>query len=146
MPDNLTPEQRSYCMSRIMGKDTGLEMRVRSALHRRGLRFRKHVKELPGRPDIVFTKARLVVFVDGDFWHGYRFPSWKHKLTNFWKKKISKNRERDIRNRRKLKNMGWRVIRLWQHEIEQDFNSCISRIEAAIKESEPKASLSRLIR
>ncbi|MBA7581430.1 Very short patch repair protein [subsurface metagenome] len=132
MPDNLTPEQRSYCMSRIKGKDTGLEVRVRSALHRKGLRFRKHVKELPGKPDVVFSKARVAVFVDGDFWHGYRFPSWKDKVSDFWKEKISKNRERDARNNRKLREMRWTVIRIWQHELEDKFNKCLSRISAAV--------------
>lgn len=117
MTDNLTPEQRSYCMSRIKGKDTGLEVQVRSALHIHGLRFRKHVKDLPGKPDIVFTKARLAVFIDGDFWHGYRFPSWENKVSDFWKKKISQNIERDARHHRKLRKMGWTVIRLWQHEL-----------------------------
>jgi DNA mismatch endonuclease (patch repair protein) len=132
MPDNLTPEQRSFCMSRIKGKDTGLEMRVRSALHRRGLRFRKHVKDLPGKPDVVFRKARVAVFVDGDFWHGYRFPSWEDKVSDFWKKKINKNRERDAANHRKLRQMEWTVIRLWQHEVEADFAACIDRILAAV--------------
>jgi len=135
MPDNLTPEQRSYCMSRIKGKDTGLEMRVRSELHRRGFRFRKHVKELPGKPDVVFTKAKVAVFIDGDFWHGYRFPSWEHKLSDFWKQKINKNRERDRRNHRKLKEMGWTVIRLWQHDLERDFQECIERIISAVNKS-----------
>lgn len=135
MPDNLTPEQRSYCMSRIKGKDTGLEMRVRSELHRRGFRFRKHVKELPGKPDVVFTKAKVAVFIDGDFWHGYRFPAWEHKVSDFWKQKINKNRERDIRNHRKLKEMGWTVIRLWQHDLERDFQECIERIRAAVNEA-----------
>jgi DNA mismatch endonuclease (patch repair protein) len=128
MPDNLTLEQRSYCMSRIKGKDTGLEMRVRSALYKQGLRFRKNVKELPGKPDIVFSKARVVVFVDGDFWHGYRFPLWQDKVSDFWKEKISKNRERDIKNHSILRQMGWTVIRLWQHEIQRDFEACIERI------------------
>lgn len=140
MPDNLTPEQRSYCMSRIKGKDTGLEVRVRSALHRRGLRFRKHVKELPGRPDIVFNKARVAVFVDGDFWHGYRFPSWEDKVSDFWKKKINKNRERDAANHRRLRQMEWTVIRLWQHEVEEDFDACIDRILAAVRGHEEKAN------
>lgn len=138
MPDNLTPEQRSFCMSRIKGKDTGLEMRVRSALHRRGLRFRKHVKDLPGRPDVVFRKARVAVFVDGDFWHGYRFPSWEDKVSDFWKKKINKNRERDAANHRKLRQMEWMVIRLWQHEVEEDFDACIDRILAAVRGREEK--------
>ncbi|HHW44996.1 MAG TPA: very short patch repair endonuclease [Desulfotomaculum sp.] len=133
MPDNLTPEQRSYCMSRIKGKDTGLEVRVRSELHKRGLRFRKHVKELPGKPDIVFSRARVVVFLDGDFWHGYEFSSWEHKVSDFWKKKISKNRERDIKNHQKLREMGWTVIRLWQHEVERDFDACIDRIVSVVR-------------
>ena len=138
MPDNLTPEQRSFCMSRIKGKDTGLEMRVRSALHRRGLRFRKHVKDLPGKPDVVFRKARVAVFVDGDFWHGYRFPSWEDKVSDFWKKKINKNRERDAANHRRLRQMEWTVIRLWQHEVEEDFDACIDRILAAVRGHEEK--------
>lgn len=138
MPDNLTPEQRSYCMSRIKGKDTGLENRVRSELHRRGLRFRKHVKELPGKPDIVFRKAKVAVFIDGDFWHGYRFPSWEHKVSDFWKNKISKNRERDARNHRRLRGMGWSVIRLWQHDIEKDFEACIARIISLSQEPQAR--------
>ena len=141
--DNLTPAQRSYCMSRIKGKDTGLEVRVRSALHRRGLRVRKHVKDLPGKPDIVFRKARIVVFMDGDFWHGYRFPSWEHKVSDFWKKKISGNRERDTVNHRKLRQMGWTVIRLWQHEVEQDFEVCINRIYATVQRQEVKNKINQ---
>lgn len=140
MPDNLTPEQRSYCMSRIKGTDTGLEVCVRSALHKRGLRFRKHAKELPGRPDIVFNRARIVVFIDGDFWHGYRFPSWEHKVSDFWKKKIYKNRERDKKTHKKLRRMGWTVIRLWQHAVKRDLPGCIEKIILVVKGTE---SLSR---
>ena len=136
MPDNLTPEQRSYCMSRIKGKDTGLETRVRSELHKRGFRFRKHLKELPGKPDVVFTKAKVAVFIDGDFWHGYRFPTWEHKVSDFWKTKISKNRERDAKNHRRLREMGWTVIRLWQHDLERDFEGSIGEIVSAL-EKEP---------
>lgn len=133
MPDNLTPEQRSYCMSRIKGKDTGLETRVRSELHKRGFRFRKHLKELPGKPDVVFTKAKVAVFIDGDFWHGYRFSTWEHKVSDFWKTKISKNRERDAKNHRRLRNMGWTVIRLWQHDLERDFEASIGKVVSALK-------------
>lgn len=133
MTDNLTNVQRSYCMSRVKGKDTGLEKLVRSELYRRGLRFRKHVKELPGKPDVVFSKAKVAVFIDGDFWHGYRYPLWENKLSDFWKEKIRKTRERDQRNFRKLRYMGWRVIRIWQHEIEQDLGKCIKRIEQCLK-------------
>lgn len=119
-------------MSRIKGKDTGLEVRVRSELHKRGFRFRKHVKELPGKPDVVFSKAKVAVFIDGDFWHGYRFPLWEHKVSDFWKQKIAKNRERDRRNHRMLRAMGWTVIRLWQHDLERDFERCIDKIATAV--------------
>lgn len=128
MADNLTRMQRSYCMSRIKGKDTGLELCVRSELHKRGLRFRKHVKELPGNPDIVFSKAKVAVFIDGDFWHGYRFPAWEHKVSDFWKTKINKNRERDRRNHRRLRSLGWKVVRVWQHEIEKGIERALDRI------------------
>ena len=78
--DRLTTEQRSALMSKIRSWDTGPEQALRSALHKRGLRFRKHLKSLRGRPDVVFMSARVAVFVDGHFWHGYRYPAWKHKL------------------------------------------------------------------
>jgi DNA mismatch endonuclease (patch repair protein) len=120
-------------MSRIKGKDTGLETRVRSELHKRGFRFRKHLKELPGKPDVVFTRAKVAVFIDGDFWHGYKFSTWEHKVSDFWKTKISKTRERDVKNHRLLQDMGWTVIRLWQHELERDFEGCIEKITAALK-------------
>ena len=134
MTDNLTPEQRSKCMSRVKNKDTDIEKMVRSELHKRGYRFRKHVKKLPGTPDIVFPKAKVAVFIDGDFWHGYRFPAWEHKVSDFWKKKIRKNRERDKKNFRKLRNMGWKVIRLWKHDVKNDLPGCISRITESITE------------
>lgn len=132
MPDTLTPSQRSYCMSRVKSKDTSLERLIRSELHSRGYRFKKHVKDLPGKPDVVFQTAKVAVFIDGDFWHGYRFPSWEHKLSNFWKEKIAKNRERDQRNFRRLRRMGWKVIRIWQHEVEKSMDECVNRITRVI--------------
>lgn len=94
----------------------------------RGYRFRKHVKGLPGKPDIVFVKARLVVFLDGDFWHGYRFPEWEKTLSKFWRDKIGETRKRDQRNFAKLRRMGWRVIRVWEHSIENDLDGVLDRI------------------
>lgn len=128
MVDNLTTVQRSYCMSKVRNRDTDLERLVRSELHRRGFRFRKHAKDLPGRPDIVFATSKVAVFIDGDFWHGYRFPQWREQMSPFWQEKIAKNRERDNKNFRRLRAMGWRVIRLWQHEVESGLNSCVARI------------------
>jgi DNA mismatch endonuclease, patch repair protein len=135
MVDNLSPQQRSECMSRVKSKDTGLEKLVRSELHRRGLRFRKHTKELPGKPDVVFARIKVAVFIDGDFWHGYRFSEMEHKLSDFWKEKIKTNIRRDHRNFRKLRKMGWRVIRVWQHQIKRDLDACVARIVKVVEES-----------
>lgn len=127
MTDNLSKRQRSYCMSRVKSKDTSIEISVRSELFKRGLRFRKHTA-LPGKPDIVFPSAKLAVFVDGDFWHGYRFPVWRHTLSKFWRDKISKNRDRDRRNFAKLRKMGWRVVRIWQHEVMHDLRATTDKV------------------
>lgn len=132
MPDNLQPFQRSYCMSRVRNRDTDLEREVRSTLHKRHLRFRKHRKDLPGKPDIVFPNAKVAVFIDGDFWHGYRYPAWKDKVSEFWQVKIEKNRKRDQDNFRKLRRMGWRPIRIWQHDIKRDLDACVERIVSAL--------------
>jgi DNA mismatch endonuclease (patch repair protein) len=133
MPDNLTPEQRHRSMSRVKNKDTDLERMVRSALHRRGLCFRKHPKDLPGSPDIVFSGAKVAVFVDGDFWHGYNFEELESHISPFWRRKISKNIQRDNKNLAELQGMGWTVIRVWQHEVKKDLESVVSKIIEAIK-------------
>jgi DNA mismatch endonuclease, patch repair protein len=133
MADNLTKEQRSYCMSRVRAKDTSPERTLRAELHRRGLRFRKHVKELPGKPDVVFRGKRVAVFVDGEFWHGYRYAEWRDSLSDAWRAKIESNRARDRRNHEALAQMGWSVIRVWQHEIEGDLDGCVSRVASAVR-------------
>lgn len=132
MPDNLNPEQRSYCMSRNKRRDTSTEVRVRKELRARGFRYRVDFPGLPGRPDIVFTRAKVAVFIDGDFWHGYRFSRWEHKLSPFWKRKIQKNRARDQRNFRKLRSMGWCVLRVWEHQVCADLAACVQRIVEAV--------------
>ena len=136
MRDKRTPEQRFSAMSNVKLKDGSLEVTIRSALHKRGYRFRKHVKTLPGSPDAVFPKEKIAVFIDGDFWHGYRLPAWEHKLTDFWKRKIRENRRRDQKNFGKLRRMGWHVIRIWQHEIKEDPEHCVERITSLLNASE----------
>ena len=131
-------------MSRVKSKDTSLEKRVRSQLHKRGFRFRKHVKALPGNPDIVFSRAKIAVFLDGDFWHGHRFGMWEHKVSEFWKSKITKTIERDVYNRKCLEDMGWKVIRLWEHEVEQNCADSIERIVSAIEQTLPRRDLGHL--
>jgi len=119
-------------MSRVKGRDTALEQLVRAELHRRGHRFRKHPPHLPGKPDIIFPSAKVAVFVDGDFWHGYRFPAWRDALPAFWQRKISETRQRDRRNFAKLRKMGWTVVRIWQHEVKADLGTCVTRIAVAV--------------
>jgi len=138
MRDNLTPEERSYCMSRVKNKNTDLEELVARHLKKYGLRFERNSKALPGTPDVVFDRAKLAVFIDGDFWHGYRYPRWRRVLSPFWKEKIAKNRTRDRKNFAKLRRMGWRVIRIWQHELDADADACIQRIaDSAGKRNSP---------
>ena len=132
MADNLTPKQRSYSMSQVRNKSTGLEIKVREALTSRGLTFRTNATDLPGKPDIVFDDARTTLFVDGDFWHGYRFSQWEHKLTEFWRVKIAKNRERDRKTHARLRRAGWRVVRIWQHQIEKDLEGRLRNLDSLL--------------
>lgn len=139
--DNLTPEQRSYAMSQVRSVDTKPERAVRSELHRRGLRFRKHVRALPGAPDVVFPRQRVAVFVEDDFWHGFRLPEWEQGLKPYWREKIRRNRRRDRRNFARLRKMGWTVIRIWEHDVRNDLAEVADRIEQAVRacdvETEP---------
>lgn len=119
MVDQLSKERRSWNMSRIRSKDTTPEKRVRSALHRAGYRFRLHIKNLPGSPDIVLPKYKTVVFVNGCFWH--RHPGCKYVYTpksriDFWEKKFQQNVERDQVKEHMLVEAGWRVLIVWECE------------------------------
>ncbi len=117
MTDVLTPAQRSYNMSRIRSAGTQPEMRVRRLLHGMGLRYRLHGKDLPGKPDLVFARAKAVLFVHGCFWHMHRCRYGKPApATNkdFWAQKRRSNADRDKRNRRALEAAGWRVFEVWE--------------------------------
>jgi DNA mismatch endonuclease (patch repair protein) len=116
--DTLTPKQRSAAMAAVTGKNTGPELVVRKLLYGLGYRYRLHVKDLPGRPDIVFRKRRCVVFVNGCFWHGHDCPRGSAPSSNveFWERKIGKNRERDSRVQHELRKDGWRMLTVWQCE------------------------------
>jgi DNA mismatch endonuclease, patch repair protein len=132
MVDNMTPEQRRMTMSHIKGRDTKLELLVRKELHKRGYRFRVNAGWLPGKPDVVFTKIKLAVFVDGDFWHGWKFDQWSEKLAPYWLDKIGGNIARDRRHIGRLRRDGWSVVRIWEHDVKKDLERCIERIEAKI--------------
>lgn len=117
--DIVTPEKRSQMMSGIRGKNTKPELAVRSVAHRLGLRFRLHVKDLPGRPDLVFPKHRTVVFVHGCFWHRHdcRLAAMPKTRTDFWLAKFSANVARDRRCRMELEVRGWKVLEIWECEV-----------------------------
>nr|WP_170115026.1 DNA mismatch endonuclease Vsr [Bifidobacterium callitrichidarum] len=111
---------RSYTMSHIRGKDTKIEVLVRSYLFRRGLRFRKNDKRYPGHPDVVLPKYRTIVFVNGCFWHMHEGCS-KHAMpksnVEFWQAKLLRNHERDLAQHAELETAGWRVIVVWECEL-----------------------------
>ncbi len=115
-------------MSRIRGKDTGPERALAAEMARLGLEWEEHAKDLPGTPDFVFRSEKIAVFVDGDFWHGWRFPAWKDKLSPKWEEKIERNRKRDRKNHRKLRRWGWTVVRFWEHDLSDDIEACGRRI------------------
>jgi DNA mismatch endonuclease (patch repair protein) len=127
-------------MARIKGKNTGPERSICAELRRQRIYFARHAKNLPGRPDIVFRRAKLAVFIDGDFWHGWRFPLWEHKLSQKWREKIAATRKRDHRNFRELRRLGWKVLRIWEHQIENAPEKCVARILCARNEQLSRSS------
>lgn len=118
--DKLTKEQRHRCMSAIRGKNTKPEMVVRKFLFGRGFRYRLNHPRLPGHPDIVLRKYRTVIFVNGCFWHGhdnckyYRLPKTN---VDFWRKKVERNKKRDVEEQRQLATMGWHCITIWECQL-----------------------------
>lgn len=121
----MTPEQRSRCMAAVKGKDTKPEMIVRKYLFSRGLRFRVQVRKLPGTPDLVLSKYKTAIFVNGCFWHGhegckyFRLPK---SNIEFWKEKIERNIERDKESTQALFDLGWKVVRVWECELRNKAN------------------------
>lgn len=137
--DRLTKEQRHKNMSNIKNKDTGIEVKLRKALWKKGYRYRKNYKKLPGKPDIVLPKYKLVVFCDSEFFHGKDWEDLHEQLkrgnnAEFWIKKISQNRIRDEEINKQLKFMGWTVIRFWGKDIKKDVEQCVKVIEETIFE------------
>lgn len=132
MPDHMTSEQRSRAMKRVKLKNGSLERIVQQELKARRLKFRRHVRLLPGSPDIVFYGSKVAIFIDGDFWHGWRLPAWELSLSAFWRDKLRKNRARDHRNFRKLRSRGWKVIRLWQHQIASNLEVSIAKVVGTV--------------
>ena len=121
--DRITTRQRSYNMSRIRSKATKPEMVVRKWLWSHGYRYRLNVKSVPGKPDIVLSKYKTVIFVNGCFWHlhkGCKYFVWPKQNADFWQKKINGNVERDNRNYELLRNEGWKVLVVWECELKTE--------------------------
>jgi DNA mismatch endonuclease (patch repair protein) len=126
-----TTIERSKRMANIKGKNTKAEVLLRKALWANGIRFRIHVKNMPGKPDIVINKYRLAIFVDGSFWHGFQWQ--KKKLTiksnaKFWIPKIERNMQRDRINQKSLEEAGYTVMRFWDHDIKTDLKRCLNQV------------------
>lgn len=124
-------------MSRIRCKDTKIEVALRKELWSRGLRYRKNVKTIPGKPDIAFIGKKVAVFCDSEFWHGY---DWEYRKTDiktnkdFWITKIERNIQRDLEVNQLLEEKGWVVLRFWGKEIQKDLQRCADTIEDTVKE------------
>ena len=137
MADVLTKEQRHKNMSRIKGKDTLIEVKLRHLLWNKGYRYRKNYKSLPGNPDIVLTKYKIAIFCDGEFFHGRNWEELREHLKNsnnsqFWISKIARNIDRDDEINKKLNAMGWTVLRFWGEDIKKHPDECVRVIEETI--------------
>ena len=138
--DNVTKEQRHKNMKNIKSKDTKIEVVLRKELWHRGYRYRKNYNELPGKPDIVLTKQKIVIFCDSEFFHGKDWEVLKPRLekgnnANYWLKKIERNITRDQEINQQLNFLGWTVVRFWGKEILNNTDECIKVIEETIFES-----------
>lgn len=127
----------SYAKRRNKSKNTLAELLLRKGLWARGLRYRLHVSRLPGRPDIVFAKNRVAVFIDGDFWHGRNWGNLETKLSaranpEYWIAKIRYNRERDLEQTLTLEQEGWTVLRLWETDVIRNLQEAVERVIAAL--------------
>lgn len=123
-------------MRRIRSKDTSIELALRRELWKRGIRYRKNVQDLPGKPDIVFKKAKVAVFCDSEFWHGYDWDSRKDKIgthREYWIPKIERNIQRDREVDADLENLGYEVLRFWGKDILADPSACADKVQTAIE-------------
>lgn len=135
--DVLTKEQRRKNMQHIRSKDTSIEITLRKALWKEGIRYRIHYKKLPGKPDIVLTKDKIVIFCDSEFFHGKDWEILKNRLQksengDYWIKKIERNIERDLDIDRQLTFLGWHVLHFWGQDIKKNTEECIKVIKETI--------------
>ena len=132
MTDKFSPETRSKIMRAVKTKNTGPEKIVRSIAHAIGKRYRLHRGDLPGKPDLTFPRLRKIIFVHGCFWHGHdckRGANQPKDNAEFWSKKISRNKERDVQSQEALRSMGWDVLVIWECQL-KDLEALRDRIKA----------------
>lgn len=123
-------------MAAIKQKNTKPELRVFKALRRRGVYFKKHYGGVVGTPDVALPRKKVAVFIDGDFWHGFRYPSWKSRLpSEFWRNKIERNRLRDKKTFSVLRAKGWKTLRVWEHQLDDDFDKVVEKIVNFLKQN-----------
>lgn len=128
-----TPAQISFNMRRVKSKDSDIELALRKELWKRGLRYRKNVKSVYGKPDIAFIGKKIAVFCDSEFWHGYAWEITQDEFQSrrdFWIPKIERNMQRDQEVNEKLRGDGWVVLRFWGKEIKRDVSACADIIQA----------------
>lgn len=134
-----TPEQISYNMKQVKNKGSKIEVMLMKELWARGLRYRKNVNGIIGKPDIAFIGKKIAVFCDSEFWHGYNWEERKHDFKSnqeFWIPKIERNIQRDIEVTAKLQDMGWTVLRFWGRDIKKNLMQCADIIEKAVREND----------
>ena len=127
---------RSNLMRKIKSDKTSPEILLQKLLRSKGIKFKKCFSSLPGKPDIVILSKKVAIFVDGEFWHGYRWQEKKRKIKAnraYWLPKIEKNILRDKQNNKKLKKEGWKVLRFWQQQIIKDQEKCLTKIKKTLK-------------
>lgn len=138
MTDRISAEKRSRNMSHIRSKDTSIELKVRKYLFSLGYRYRVNYKDLPGKPDIVFTKKKIAIFIHGCYWHGHncnsRYAHVSKSNTDYWSAKINRNKERDANNIELLMKNGWKVIVLWECDIKDNFESIIEKLHSLLND------------
>ena len=135
MSDVHSKAVRSYNMSHIKGKGTKPEETVRKYLFSQGFRYRKNVESLPGKPDIVLSKYKTVIFVNGCFWHHHdcQYFVWPKNNAEFWKNKIDRNVERDVENMAKLRMTGWKIIVVWECELKKNKEYTLQGLSETIR-------------
>lgn len=137
--DDLTADQRAKVMRKIRSKDTKAEIMLRTALWHKGYRYRKNWADLPGKPDIVLTKQKICIFIDGEYFHGKDWFNRKEKIVHgnnaaYWVSKIERNMKRDREVEAELTGLGWTVLRFWSRDVEKDPEKCVDEVKEIIFE------------